>query len=643
MTGEVFELTPEQKAVVNHPLNEHGRVLSGPGTGKSLTAVAYAERLLSLHHPPHIKFLTFTRAATAEIADKLFKNTATSTLRPSTFHSFAISVLLRNPGVASYPEPLRIPDVYEQDLINQHLALLLQIKKPRVEKLMADMASNWETLGAREDPEVPPEERNAFVEVWSWHRRVFGYTLLAELPDLFRNALINNTYLDGIDYDLLIVDEYQDLNACELNVLNNLATRQTAILAIGDDDQSVYGFRNAHPEGIRRFLDDFDTDKDYELTICHRSAQAIVEWSQHVIQGHDDDRDRQPPKLPEDAPTGQVALLEFGEWSPEYHPEADGIAKLVYWLIESEKIPPSEILILHRADKNGCFSRPIREALNDLEIDVQDPTMVDEILTVRDNRWLLATLRLLVNQSDSLAWWTLVDLKKGLGPGFFRYICDQALENSTTFGEVFSELAVSEFPDAPQGTAKRAANLWDSLQQTLAQFDDPVLGEESGWGAWIIHHVPDPLLESCSEEMIALLTNVDTATQQDIAEDLGQYLSSLQPIAKDLARAKDHSVRLMSMTSSKGLTVQATIVAGVEEGIVPHPKGDLDEERRLLFVAMTRAREHLYLTWSKSRKDSTATLGNTNWTSRQHCNFLTEGPVQSQDGAAYIQQLLDAI
>src|SRR6266852_1900932 len=105
--------TAEQGAILAHVLNRNARVLAGPGTGKSATLLALMDRLLGDEPEPRIKLLTFTRAATAELAKKVSDHPAAATQRPSTIHSFSISVLLRNPGTGNFPEPLRIADDWE--------------------------------------------------------------------------------------------------------------------------------------------------------------------------------------------------------------------------------------------------------------------------------------------------------------------------------------------------------------------------------------------------------------------------------------------------------------------------------------------------------------------------------------------------
>src|ERR1700687_5623028 len=196
-------LTAEQEAIVSHELPAHGRALARPGTGKSADAVRLAERLASRdENPPRIKFLTFTRAATLELAKKISESAATPLPRPSTIHSFAISLVLANPGSAAFPAPLRIPDPYEyQELVRPHLAGRASVSLKRFDQLIAEMAARWESLAPLELPTVTPAERARFMGSWDAHRRVFGYTLLAELPDLARCALRDHEDLQGVEYD----------------------------------------------------------------------------------------------------------------------------------------------------------------------------------------------------------------------------------------------------------------------------------------------------------------------------------------------------------------------------------------------------------------------------------------------------------
>jgi DNA helicase II / ATP-dependent DNA helicase PcrA len=377
-----FNPTEEQKAVLAHDLRRHGRILAGPGTGKSATIITLLNSLPD-GSPIRAKLLTFTRAATAELAHKLSEAENVLCDRPSTVHSFCISVLLSNPGVGEFPEPFRMADDWEnREIVRPTLARRLGIQVRQVRELFGELAANWESLVPQERPGIEPAVRARFMGGWRQHREIYGYTLPSELPHALLNALQDHDDLKGIQYDALVVDEYQDLNACDLAVLRAIADRGCAIIGAGDDDQSIYSFRKAHPEGIRRFPTDYNGAADYPLSITQRCGRRIVEWANYVIQG-DPDRPvaRGGLQCADNAPEGEVALLSFaGEVA-----EARGIATLTQDLMR-RGIQPSQILILMRSDYNGQFSKRIKAELEAREIAFSNPDTVNEILEHEPNR-----------------------------------------------------------------------------------------------------------------------------------------------------------------------------------------------------------------------------------------------------------------
>src|SRR6266481_2819615 len=150
-----YRPTRKQQTVLDHAAGQHARVLAGPGTGKSATLVALVDHLLACDAAPRIKLLTFTRAATAELAKKVSDHPAAAAERPSTIHSFSISVLLRNPGTGDFPHPLRIADKWEeQNIVHPTLAHRIKVRVDHLGNLIREMASNWEFLRLREHPRV---------------------------------------------------------------------------------------------------------------------------------------------------------------------------------------------------------------------------------------------------------------------------------------------------------------------------------------------------------------------------------------------------------------------------------------------------------------------------------------------------------
>jgi len=630
-----FVPTPEQTAILGHRVDRHARVLAGPGTGKSATLVALVDQLLSGNPAPHLKLLTFTRAATGELAKKVSEHPAAAAERPSTIHSFAISVLLRNPGMGDFPQPLRIADDWEdENIVRPTLARRINVRVPRLKNLIQEMAANWESLRPEENRRVDPAERARFLGAWNEHRQVYGYTLLAELPYALRNALNNHPDIEGVNYDLLIVDEYQDLNACDLEVLRLIAARGCSVIGAGDDDQSIYSFRRAAPEGIRRFPGDYPGAGDYSLSVTQRCGSRTIEWATHVIEG-DPDRPVARPRLTSAAgsPPGEVGLLAFaGETS-----EANGVARIVQQLIDVEHIPASEILVLLRGDHNGAFSGPIKQRLEEFNIPFSDPGIVERMLGELNNRRMLEVLRLLVNRGDSLAWASLLQVTPGIGDTFLDYVYERARAQRIQFGRALLDACAEAFPGGPARSSGRARGLIESVLRWLDAHEVPNATPEEGWGDWIIATAGDDILPAPTEGLAILLRALDELAETEL--ELGRYLGQINPLGRDWALAESTGVRIMTMGGAKGLTVQATIIVATEEGIIPRPDGDLGEERRLLYVGMTRAKQFLYCTWARRRRGPTARAGAVRVAiARRHSSFLDGGPVRSEDGDAYIRR-----
>jgi DNA helicase-2/ATP-dependent DNA helicase PcrA len=627
-----YEPTVEQEAILAHDRHRHGRVLAGPGTGKSATLVALADRLLDDDPALRIKLLTFTRAATAELAKKVSDHPAAAAERPSTIHSFSISVLLRNPGTGDFPQPLRIADKWEdKHIVQPTLARRAGVRVTKLDNLIREMASNWEFLEPRENPHVNPADRARFLGAWGEHRQVYGYTLLAELPHALREALHNHPDLDGVNYDLLIVDEYQDLNACDLELLHLIAERGCSIIAAGDDDQSIYSFRYAAPEGIRRFLEDYPGCADYPLSVTRRCGRRIIEWASHVIEG-DPDRAQGRPRLTsaEGSPPGEVALLAF----PNETSEAHGVADLIHHVVQ-HGVPAEEILVLLRGDHNETFSRPIKARLDDLGIRYSDPELIERILAEPANRRTLATFRLLVNPRDSLAWASLLSLASGIGGTFSEYIYERARPRHVQFGQALFDAYEANFPDGPRSST-RAGALIREVTAWLDAHPFPGDAPECGWGHWMVETAGGDTVPAPSAACAALLHALGDLAEPE--QGFSRYLSQITPLGKDRALAEGQGVRIMTMGGAKGLTVRATVIVGLEEGIMPRPDTDLGEERRLLYVAMTRAKEYLFGTWARRRRGPTARAGAPRVQDRRnYTGFLRGGPVTSQDGPTYLR------
>lgn len=614
--------TPEQQRIIDHDPERHARVLAGPGTGKSWTSVAFLERLAAQRPELQTRMLTFTRAATAEFAEKLGDANleGLGVTPPATVHAFALSVLMGSPA-HGLPMPLRIPDDWELGtLVEPALAKRLRamghdVTVNTVRKLSREMASAWESL----DPDqvllvdVAPALRAAYVGAWNEHRTRYGYASVSELP--YRAGKLIEDVGWNRNLDVLLVDEYQDLNEADIKLMRLVAATGVSILAIGDDDQSLYGFRNAAPQGIRRFLEEFGTDCDYSLSFCRRCGGRVLPAANDVISSAPG-RAPKPPLTPlPEAPDSRIAYVRFDSEEDE----ADGVARMIQARINTG-VPAGRVAVLVRTNV-ARWANAFRPALEKRGVALASTDWVKEALNDEELRRGLAVAHLALNREDSLSWWTLLYLTPGVGDRFMKYVDDNAVA-AETFAQTLLRLHEDAFAGGPTGrraaadTVTRAVEMVDDLSENLAPTD------ALGWGGWLLGILDQ---EKLGEPARRLLELVGANVLQ--SEGLGGFLAQLQPLGKELAAKAEDGVRLMTITSSKGLTVDSAFVLGVEDGLIPKPDEDVNEERRLLYVAMTRATDMCVMTYVARRRSPIAYQGRTNLGNRRRCTLLEDLPI----------------
>ena len=378
-----------------------------------------------------------------------------------------------------------------------------------------------------------------------------------------------------------------------------------------------------------KFLSDFSTDKDYKLTICHRCGKNILAWGQHVIAGDDTREIPKTLKSVNSAPDGMAKLLRFRSNESEVR----GVVKLIKWLHDNQSVPYSEILILFRTDYRGAFSKPIKKLLSKENIPVS-ASNIDELLNRSEIVKALSLLRLVADENDSLAWWTLLHQTRNIGCGFIDSIYQQARSRSGTFGSVFRDLVTHNSEALPNRGKNEVKQLVEQVNTLLRQIQLEEDNQEH-WGQWIVNLVNDSQLPEVGDEFKELLLKIDELAEQD--SSLSKFLSQIYPLGKDIINSESDGVRFMTMMSSKGLTTKAVIVVGVDNDLVPRVNADLSEERRLLYVAMTRPTDYLFLTWCGQRRGPTARAGRLNVLNRrQPSRFLERGPVESEDGDQFV-------
>jgi len=643
---------PEQQALIEHSPHRHGVVLAGPGTGKSTTVLRLVARLADEEPSAKVKVITFTRAATAELVAKI-RDEGHGLVEPSTVHAFALSLLMRNPGHAGLPEPLRIPDDWETknllypDLSRRLKAAGWQKATPTmVGKLVREMAAGWETL----DPDVvllvdvDTGLRNRFRAAWLAQRNVVGYSLFAEMPFRTREVLEDLPDVDLGDLALLVVDEFQDLNRADIALVEAVASRSVAVLAVGDDDQSIYSWRFASPHGIRAFHANpaFPAPCRYTLSTSYRCGAAILAAARELIEASPGRPPKPSLKPGPNNPAGTVTYLRFSNESTE----RAGAVRLIHHLVDHELVPADQIVVLVRGDAHHTWSGPLRDALVDAGIPAIDVESVLEPLSTGNARKLLALARVVDDAEDNLAWWSLLHLEKGIADAFPAAVADAASESGERFNSRLLRL-----DSAPLGvdhpvsstSVNKALSLIERVlrqreQATTLPKPDPDPDNHDSWTDWLLALADLAELPVAEDLRTLLLEAGDTITTKD---GLRHYLDAVEPAARDLA-LETPGVAIMSMARSKGLTRTAAVVMGVEAGIIPSPREGVDEEeeRRLLYVAMTRARQYLYLTMATTRTGPTAFAGGGQaGSSRSRCPFFAGTQMSPQPGETYLATL----
>ena len=670
MAGWDDDLIEEQINAATQ-LGKHARLVAGPGTGKTLTMTRRILWLLTENEsiePKDILALTFTRAAAADLKKKL-----NQTLKPygiglpgvSTLHSFALKTIMRNGPFTRLPQPVRIADDFEERwVIIEELCAILNKYVKEIKRLFTDLSADWNELKADSDEWVRNFPNPAFIGAWLEHRKIYGYTLRDELVYTLKNELDEQgerLKLDGPPRYIL-VDEYQDLNPCDLQVIKKISDLGSEVFCAGDDDQSIYSFRKAFPEGIRRFPEDYSPSDKLELHICQRCCKEILDYAKYVA-----DQDISTERLPKTiipksgAEAGIVRVLSFRD---EFD-EATSIAKLCKWLIHDKGIKPDEIMILVRSDKNRKFSKPIEDALLGADVPVgvfSDPLA---IFNEPEAREMLCCIRLLIDRKDSLAWRTILTLKRrGIGSSTYKQVYELAKSRGITFAEALN--SGKENPSLIPRTGERLRSKVLEIEELLNSLgvpddyiyedmetwtNDEEIGELPDWLSLIAENTIDD--DGLRAEVMSIFEKVikDTGaiTLEGILRSLNTSLSIIVDEDENESAEQEKQtgkVSIMTMHQAKGLSSDVVIIAVAEDEYIPgiaKTDREIADERRLLYVSLTRARKYLFITYCNKRVSNTQRFSGKYSKSgrreRRFTQFLSGGPYTPVNGISFVSSL----
>lgn len=598
-------LSTRQIDAANH-IGTHALLLSGPGTGKTKTITKRVLVLLTEHDvtPDNVLVLTFTRIAAYKL-----RNEIESTLKPlgisnpyiSTLHSFALRQLLRNSSkIDRLPMPLRIADDWEEQNIiyenikndlSEYLKTIIpdkKKKKDKVEYLFNQLSSDWDTL--TEDDDLKKSCRDGkFIGAWKEHREIFGYTLRSELIYQLKKSLEQvPDFKIKPTFKYILVDEYQDLNSCDMAVIEEMVKKGGELFIAGDDDQSIYGFRNANPLGIREFQAKYKA-KRFDLEICYRCDNKILELAEYIAN-LDYRRLTKNIRPREDAGEGEVKLLRFNN----QYSEANWIASKCKEILHINN--STSILILMRSDTKGNISKNLASALTKQNVNFAVKTTEATPLETPQGRKVLSIMRLLDNPKDNLAWYTWLILTDGIGEKRLNKVRQFAIERKIKFYDALVE----------RNSNDKLSSEVIKVNQYLEEFRDIEESLEEQVHNIIIKFGGD------AENQIDLenyLTRIISETNVTSLSELFISISgTMEKIEQEQIQGK---VNIMTMHKAKGLDADVVFIVGAEKQFIPGKNlGESEgDERRLFYVSITRARHSLFITYCKERIKEQRYLG----------------------------------
>ncbi len=572
------------------------RLLAGPGTGKTMTLVEHVATLLGAGVPASgILCLTFTRAAAAGLRRKI-RDAIGGAEPPGVFtlHGFALGQLMRkHVDVGSGRGRLRVADDWEErHVVEEDLKRLLEVPDVRdVRRRLRALASAWETT-----PDAPPEDDPALLGALRRHKDRYRYVLRSELVFLLKAELDADPFFLENSFSHVVVDEYQDLNKCDVAVIDEMWHRGSRLYVAGDDDQSIYQqLRNAHPQAIRDFVDNHVGAVDLRLTTCVRCDSDIIALATRVIEQETQRTPKQLEPHPS-AGSGTVVMLAFRNGDEE----ARGIALLAKAFADAG-VPYQEIMVLLRSDYRGTFSELIDAEMRRLYVPARVRSGEDSTLDTPAGRLLLGHLRLIVDREDDLAWRAIVEMPgSGAGVGSVAQLDALADSRGLSFAGALRQV-VGNRALLPS-TGHRVQSLAGSVARLLDDVEAVSPVDVESWINESCVRLPvSESLEAARQELVGLAATYASGSLQELLAAIALRKEEEQDVIAG-------NVNIMTMHKAKGLDACVVIVAAAEEAIIPG-RGNTDEERRLFYVSLTRARHALFVTHAVNRTGRQAFAG----------------------------------
>ncbi|MCR5254080.1 MAG: UvrD-helicase domain-containing protein [Treponema sp.] len=614
------ELNPEQYRAV---VTTEGAILiiAGAGSGKTRVITFRIAHMLDKGIPQsQILALTFTNKAAKEMEERIkgLTQRKLQNLTVSTFHAFGVKVLRQDIEKLGYRENFSIYDETDRVALIKECGRELKYSPEaldiyKIGQLISNIKTGRKTWETANDMYRPLYE--CYQEGLKLYNAVDFDDLIVLPIKLFReNPEVLARYRERFKY--IMVDEFQDTSHQQYELMHLLADKNVAV--VGDDDQSIYSWRGADYQNIVNFEHDFDVT-EIRLEQNYRSTGTILDAANGVISHNTNRKDK---KLWSGNGAGKPIEIFMPENETD---EADFIAESILGIAAEEKRKFDDFGILIRANTQSRF---IEEALlqNNIPYTMSGGTSFFERKEIKD---VISYLRVISNHDDDINLLRIINTpRRGIGRAAIQVINDAAELNGCTLWNAIDYLIhaeASEASDTLKQDLEEFVNLIETHRQKLLSGRNLAnkvrqLVEDINYKDYLITEYPK------SEKAVRFkLNNIEMFTgmierwennPENMNANLYAYLNRVTLMSSDDMDDEEDSgkVNLMTIHASKGLEFPVVFIAGVEEGLIPHARsveengGDVEEERRLFYVAITRARDKLFMTACQKRKKQQMTV-----------------------------------
>lgn len=608
------ELNSEQAKAAG---NIHGPslIIAGAGSGKTrMITYRIAYMLEQGIKESEILALTFTNKAAKEMSERIKSLTGLKLkgLTASTFHSFGLGLLKQYIQYLGYKNNFTIYDT------NDNMALLKQvIVSLDLELSNYNLYSLLSTFSDVKTGRIKGFQNkdgavNQIYQEWLLSQKAYNVVdfddlillpirLFEKRPDVLEKVRERFRYI--------MVDEFQDTSLLQYKFISMIAKKYRNICVVGDDDQSIYSWRGANYRNIQSFEEDFPERREFKLERNYRSTGTILEAANNLIVHN---KERKSKKLWTDGEEGsRIYLISSENEDDEAFMIADGIKKRH----EKSGVPYSEFGILVRTNS---LINTLENALmeNGIQAQISGASSFFDRKEVRD---LICYLKIIVNTDDDVSLLRIINTpRRSIGRTSVEKLRAYADRKNISLFDAMTEFAYAA--DSP---------VKGKSQENLKTFSSQVLGwqEENknnrkakllsdiidtiGYKEMLYEEYPDKpkLIDAKMRSLEFLIGRLSRFEKNNPDATLRDYLNIMSLDSKDTEDKDEGKVNLMTMHASKGLEFDTVYLAGVEDNIIPSSRAleenprNIDEERRLFYVAITRARKELNISYCEKRKD----------------------------------------